>query len=194
MEEYSGEDLQIIACPSTEQVQLTGNWNSLTALQHLSRILWRRVPWDPVRNHPLFCASSRLTSCCLWISNVPGLASGDAGERSSHYQEPRSWDGVLRTGASEKAGPTSTRTIRHPALVQRFSSDWLPDIDRDLRSLFICFLAWFYFMQIKTGVVVRGAFMCEILCCFTGADLQSRFASLFTINLHRMWGCGGEIY
>lgn len=32
LEEYSGEDLQIIACPSTEQVQLTGNWHILITL------------------------------------------------------------------------------------------------------------------------------------------------------------------
>lgn len=33
VEEYSGEDLQIIACPSTEQVQLTGNWYNLIPLR-----------------------------------------------------------------------------------------------------------------------------------------------------------------
>lgn len=37
VEEYSGEDLQIIACPSTEQVQLTGNWHILITLQQLSK-------------------------------------------------------------------------------------------------------------------------------------------------------------
>lgn len=37
VEEYSGEDLQIIACPSTEQVQLTGNWHILMTLQQPSK-------------------------------------------------------------------------------------------------------------------------------------------------------------
>lgn len=37
VEEYSGEDLQIIACPSTEQVQLTGNWHILITLQQPSK-------------------------------------------------------------------------------------------------------------------------------------------------------------
>lgn len=36
-------------------------------------------------------------------------------------------------------------------------------------------------MQIEAGVVVGGAFMGEILCCFTGA-----ICDLVNINLHRM--------
>lgn len=43
VEEYSGEDLQIIACPSTEQVQLTGNWHILKTRQQSTKILWRRA-------------------------------------------------------------------------------------------------------------------------------------------------------
>lgn len=37
VEEYSGEDLQIIACPSTEQVQLTGNSHNLIPLRQSFR-------------------------------------------------------------------------------------------------------------------------------------------------------------
>lgn len=174
VEEYSGEDLQIIACPSTEQVQLTGNWHILRTLNNLKWALVRhRQNWSSL------CASYRLTSCCLSISNVPVLTCGDAGERSARTQEPCRWDGFFGTGASEDAGPRATRTIRHPAHVQGFSSDSVlvhlsSVIDRDPGSLFICFLPRFYFMQIKTGVVVGGALMCEILCCFTGADSRSR--------------------
>lgn len=40
VEEYSGEDLQIIACPSTEQVQLKGKWHILIPFQQPSWNKW----------------------------------------------------------------------------------------------------------------------------------------------------------
>lgn len=184
MEEYSGEDLQIIACPSTEQVQLTGNWHILITRQQSTKILWRPAL---VRHWSSLCASFRLISCCLWISNVPVLACGFACERSTQNQELRSW--------AESSEPPP---LREPDREQQEQSDAPPMCTGSHQTCYQCvevqllivtwgqclFVSWLDFIPCKLKPVLWWGELSWVKSCVSQEQFVISLTSICT-------GCEG---